>query len=1161
MLYIKRKSSFSKFPELIAQWHPTKNKGLNPTEFQKTSSTLVWWLCPICKYEWEQQIRTYVENPSCPKCRKINRLKDKKKSLGDRYPDLVKEWHPTKNGTLTPYQIGSSSKEKVWWQCSEGHEWESTPSTRRSGANCPICSKQNGAILRIKHPLTERPDLYKELHPNNQLPAEHLSLYSQKIVHWCCETCQHEWEASVISRAFSKNHERSCPKCLQQLAGQGDRIAEKILFYHKGEGSSLIETHPSLAAEWHPTRNGSKKPSDIIATYDKKVWWKCSKGHEWQRTVISRTGIRTKNKLSKKGCPECEKMSTPFVVNISSVTGTPFELEYDEVRNGRSSKEITATNKKIWWRCSQGHSWKATILKRLEGATCPICKKQEKEAKLPKIALLKNTNPELQNEWSNKNEIIFDEELIDSSKKRWWHCKKCQTEWQARTVDRSRSLGPRPKKSNCPHCNSLGILFPQLAAEWHPKNKTTPYQVRIFSNKPVWWRCSKGHEWENTPANRIGKSHENHKRSYIPGSQAHNGGLYAKPCPHPDCHPDWGWTVQNIRDFVASIIPYLSSFTAAEFQVIFDANGFSRSWRSKEIAFSILQGDLDKESLDSFIKGQPSSVDDLIPKSINEGIEDEADELEPELDRVKLPTPKEPKFVRDVVEPTAKILQNIETDAQAVEELIRLAVVKLWKVAFEDELQALEDARGYYGDNYAYRICQKFLLEYEAVKALPIPEGYSFKIDGRLIKPNLMQQFVAWKIQHNKRYGNWSGTGAGKTNSGILASRVIHAKLTLVTCPNNVVPMWEKAIKAMYPDSRVMTKTFTPLWPKGEGPCYLVINYEKFQSDEALGLIEKLVNQYKLDFVIVDEIQAAKQRYEVLMSKRRYAVGYLIREAGKCNLDLHVLGMSATPVINTLREGTSLIELITSQKLDWPVRANISNCVAMHREFTRFGVRWVPNYNLEYEEHKIDISCDYLLPEIRKLGCKSTPLELEQILTRVRLPIILQSLVPKTIIYTYNVTEVTGILERAIRLAGWSVGHFTGEDKEGLEGFLYGDVNVLIASSALSLGIDGLQSVCNRLIMNVLPWTSAEFDQLKGRIYRQGQRRKTEIIIPITYAEIDGGRWSWCDGKLARIRFKKTIGDAVADGVIPRQQLLTISQVYEKAITWLHRLDIQLKQG
>jgi hypothetical protein len=39
-------------------------------------------------------------------------------------PKLAKQWHPVKNGTLTPDKIMAGSGMKVWWQCDKGHEWQ-----------------------------------------------------------------------------------------------------------------------------------------------------------------------------------------------------------------------------------------------------------------------------------------------------------------------------------------------------------------------------------------------------------------------------------------------------------------------------------------------------------------------------------------------------------------------------------------------------------------------------------------------------------------------------------------------------------------------------------------------------------------------------------------------------------------------------------------------------------------------------------------------------------------------------------------------------------------------------------------------------------------------------------------------------------------------------
>lgn len=61
------------------------------------------------------------------------------------HPDLAKEWHPTKNGNLTPQDIGANSCKKVWWQCDKNHEWETSITMRAKGLGCPYC---NGKLLK-----------------------------------------------------------------------------------------------------------------------------------------------------------------------------------------------------------------------------------------------------------------------------------------------------------------------------------------------------------------------------------------------------------------------------------------------------------------------------------------------------------------------------------------------------------------------------------------------------------------------------------------------------------------------------------------------------------------------------------------------------------------------------------------------------------------------------------------------------------------------------------------------------------------------------------------------------------------------------------------------------------------------------------------------------
>ena len=508
----------------------------------------------------------------------------------------------------------------------------------------------------------------------------------------------------------------------------------------------------------------------------------------------------------------------------------------------------------------------------------------------------------------------------------------------------------------------------------------------------------------------------------------------------------------------------------------------------------------------------------------------------------------------------------VSADQEAVEFLIASALAKIWKHAFRDKAAALAQACGFSGDAYADRVRKDFLVEHDRAAGLPIPQGYAFTVDGNSALPNLMQRLTAARVLHRRRVGNWSGTGAGKTLSAVLASRAVDAGLTVVCCPNSVVDGWRTAILASFPDSVVGTKSFAPDWAALAGDAtgfgatprhrYLVLNYEMFQQEDSEAKVRRFAEAETADFIVVDEIHFTKQRTVENLSRRKRIVSALIALAATKQPQLCVLGMSATPVINNLQEGRSLVEMVSGlEHPDIETRPTVANCMKLHQRLVSLGTRWVPKYDAELEQCEVPIDCADAIEEIRALGRAGTPLALEQILTRVRLPIIRREVRRKTLLYTHYLQGIEGPLRDALTADGWRVGFFTGDDKSGLDGFLRGDVDVLIGSSAIGTGVDGLQDVCERLIVNVLPWTNAEFEQLKGRIYRQGQRaEKMTVIVPLTFASVNGERWSWCESKMRRLKFKKSIADAAVDGVVPEGHLRSPAQAYQDVIGWLGRL-------
>jgi DNA-directed RNA polymerase subunit RPC12/RpoP len=129
-------------------------------------------------------------------------------NLGKLYPNLVREWHPTKNSGLTPYQILPKSNKKVWWKCSQGHEWQVVIYHRTSGSGCPYCAGQRAT--KENNLVKRNPELAEEWHPtkNGKLKPEDLMPHSGKKVWWMCKK-GHEWKASLDNRSRGTG----CPYC------------------------------------------------------------------------------------------------------------------------------------------------------------------------------------------------------------------------------------------------------------------------------------------------------------------------------------------------------------------------------------------------------------------------------------------------------------------------------------------------------------------------------------------------------------------------------------------------------------------------------------------------------------------------------------------------------------------------------------------------------------------------------------------------------------------------------------------------------------------------------------------------------------------------------------------------------------------------------------
>lgn len=99
-----------------------------------------------------------------------------------------------------------------------------------------------------------------------------------------------------------------CPICANNQ--------KKLIHREATNHRILSEANPELVKEWNYEKNGDLKPTEVYNRSDLRVWWKCSKGHEWQTKIESRVQAKT-------GCPYCSDKAHKKVVCIE--TGCVFD--------------------------------------------------------------------------------------------------------------------------------------------------------------------------------------------------------------------------------------------------------------------------------------------------------------------------------------------------------------------------------------------------------------------------------------------------------------------------------------------------------------------------------------------------------------------------------------------------------------------------------------------------------------------------------------------------------------------------------------------------------------------------------------------------------------------------------------------------------------------
>ena len=311
------------------------------------------------------------------------------------------------------------------WRCKEGHEWDATPSNVLRGTWCPYCLGRHQTINDMR--------AIAKLRGGECLSFKFIK--NNIKLKWRCKK-GHEWKANPNSIKRGS----WCPYCI----GRHKTIKDMQAIAKSLGGECLSQKYINAKTKLH---------------------WRCCEGHEWE-------AVPSNILKSKIWCPYCGG-------RIHTIEDM---IKLAKSRNGEClSKEYLGSEKKLKWRCKEGHEWETTPAKIKVGSWCPICRGRKKI-----------TIEEMQNIAHNRGGKCLSTKYVNSSTKLRWQCKEGH-EWEAKSSVIKRG-------SWCPHCSGRAKLTLEMMQEI-AKSKDGECLSTIYTNSStkLKWRCKEGHEWEAIP--------------------------------------------------------------------------------------------------------------------------------------------------------------------------------------------------------------------------------------------------------------------------------------------------------------------------------------------------------------------------------------------------------------------------------------------------------------------------------------------------------------------------------------------------------------------------------------------------------------------------------------------------------------------------------------
>lgn len=280
-----------------------------------------WWHCDVCGEDFEAVLGALIRSKDiqykgCSYCagKKVSR----EKSFAYLHPEIMDEF--AKDNTIDSYNVTEFSTKKAKWECrnNKDHKWETSFQARANGTGgCNVCRTWNfNKMLHEEHPEFE---VYYDKEKNER-PFNSYSNMSNEIVWWKCDD-GHSFQWSILN--FSRLGRFECSVCINKLFIPGE--------------NDLESQYPDLAAEFDVLKNGIGADMIAFADTNDDTWWKCSEGHEFQRSVWYRV-------KHVRACPICNRTIVTKGINDFQTAYQDVTKIWDYETNDKNPDEISDKN-------------------------------------------------------------------------------------------------------------------------------------------------------------------------------------------------------------------------------------------------------------------------------------------------------------------------------------------------------------------------------------------------------------------------------------------------------------------------------------------------------------------------------------------------------------------------------------------------------------------------------------------------------------------------------------------------------------------------------------------------------------------------------------------------------------------------------------------------